>query len=73
MKIDKNMIDKVLKMNDEQLWRTIQLVASKSGVKDIKDMSRPNDMSKIRSTLSSLTDEDLQKAINMMKKGKENG
>ena len=73
MKIDKSMIDKVLKMDDEQLWRAIQLVASKSGVKDLSNMSRPSDMSKVRSTLSSLNETDLQNALNLMKKGKENG
>jgi butyrate kinase len=31
MKIDKGTIDRVLKMDDEQLWKTIQYVAKRSG------------------------------------------
>lgn len=72
MKIDKKMIDMVLKMNDEQLWKTIQIVASKSGVSSVKDMEKPSDMSKIRSTLASLTEQDLEKAVSLLKKGKSN-
>lgn len=70
MKIDKGTIDKVLKMNDDQLWKTIQYVAKRSGQKELCNLERPSDMTKIRNTLSMLSEEDIQKAINMMKKGK---
>ncbi|MBP3494869.1 MAG: hypothetical protein J6K52_01545 [Clostridia bacterium] len=72
MKIDKKTIDMVLKMNDDQLWKTIQLVAKKSGVESFSNMQRPSDMTKIRSTLASLSDEQIQNALEMMKKGKGN-
>ncbi len=72
MKIDKSTIDKILKMNDDQLWKTIQYVAKKSGQAELENMQRPSDMSKIRSTLSMLSDDDIQNAINMMKKRKGN-
>ena len=68
MKIDKKMIDKVLKLNDEQLWGAIQLFARKSDVETLKSMEKPNDMSKIRSALSSLNDEDIDKIAEMLKK-----
>ena len=70
MKIDKKMIDMVLMLNDEQLWKTIQLVASKSGFNGIKNMERPKDMSKIRSTLSSLSDDDITRVSELIKKEK---
>ncbi len=70
MKIDKSTIDKVLKMNDDQLWKTIQYVAKKSGNVSVSELERPKDMSKIRQTLSALSDEDIQNAIEMMKRGK---
>ena len=54
MKINKKMIDAVLKLNDEQLWNAIQAVAKKTGSDTISTMEKPNDMSKIRNTLSSL-------------------
>lgn len=73
MKIDKNTIDKVLTMNDEQLWKTIQYVANKSGNKEFMNLKKPDDMTKIRQTLSTISDEDINKAINSLKRGKENG
>ena len=72
MKIDKKMIDMLLKMNDEQLWTTIQLIGSKSGVERLHSMEKPKDMAKIRSALSQLTDEDITKAIEIMKGNKSN-
>lgn len=73
MKIDKKVIDKVLTLNDDQLWKTILLVASKSGLDSTKDLKRPDDMSKLRSTLSSLTEEDVARVSEIIKKGKNNG
>ena len=70
MKIDKKTIDKVLKLNDEGLWTVIQMIISKSGVKGLKEIEKPKDMSKIRDTLSKLTDEDIERAMTILKKGK---
>lgn len=70
MKIDKNAIDKILKLNDDGLWSVIQIIISKSGVKGLKNMERPKDMTKIRETLSKLTDEDIERAMELFKKGK---
>ena len=73
MKVDKKMIDMVLKLNDDQLWKTIQMMGAKSGFKAIKDMDKPADMSKIRNTLSNLSDDDISRITEIVKKGKENG
>lgn len=73
MKIDKSTIDRVLKMNDDQLWKTVQYVAKRSGKTELLEMERPSDMTKIRNALALLSENDIQKAINMMKDGKKNG
>ncbi len=70
MKIDKKTIDKVLKLNDDGLWSVIQMIIAKSGVSSLKNIERPKDMSKIRDTLSKLTDEDIERAMLLLKKGK---
>lgn len=70
MKIDKNTIDKVLTMNDEQLWKTIQYVAKKSGSAEFSNLKKPEDMTKIRQTLSMLSDEDINKALDAYKRGR---
>lgn len=73
MKIDKKMIDMVLKLNDDQLWKTIQLIGAKSGFSKIKEMEKPKDMTKIRNTLSALTDDDISRVTELIKRGKDNG
>ncbi len=70
MKIDKKTIDMVLKLNDDALWSVIKKVISKSGVSSLKNMEKPKDMSKIRQTLSNLTDEDIEKATMLLRKDK---
>ena len=69
MKIDKKAVDKILKLNDDGLWSVIQMIITKSGVSSLKGIERPKDMTKIRSTLSKLTDEDIERAIQILKKG----
>lgn len=67
MKIDKKTIDLLLKLNDDQLWSAIMHVAKKSGKTSISQMEKPKDMTKIRSLLSSLTDEQINQALKMFK------
>ena len=70
MKIDKKTINMILKLNDDALWSIIQKVIAKTGLSSLKNMEKPKDMSKIRETLSNLTDEDIEKATNFLKKDK---
>lgn len=70
MKIDKGTIDKILTLSDDNLWNVIQLIIKKAGVNSLKNMERPKDMTKIRDTLSKLTDADIERAISLFKKGK---
>ena len=73
MKIDKKMLDKVLSLNDDQLWKAIQLVATRSGLNTVGKLEQPKDMSKIRTTLSGINDEDISRISELIKKGKNNG
>ena len=70
MKIDKKTIDTILKMNDEQLWQVIKHVAKKSGQGGFANLEKPEDMSQIRQTLSSLTDEQINSAIEKFNEGR---
>ena len=63
MKIDKKMINLLLRLNDDMLWSTLMKAAS-------NNVERPADMSKIRAALSSLTDEDISRAAELFGKGK---
>lgn len=69
MKIDKKTIDMLLKMNDDQLWQVMKHVAKKSGQESFATMEKPKDMSKIRNTLASLTDEQISSMVEKFNKG----
>lgn len=70
MKINKKTIDMILKFDDDTLWSIIQKVISKTGVSSLKNIEKPNDMKRIRETLSNLTDEDIEKATKLLRKEK---
>lgn len=69
MKIDKSTINMLLKMNDDRLWSTLQFALSHSGNDIMKNIKKPDDMSKIRSVLEGLTDQDIARAIELLGKG----
>ncbi len=66
MKIDEKTINMILKFNDDKLWNTIQYAVSKSGNDFLRNVERPRDMSKIRSTLSSLTNDDIKRVTEIL-------
>lgn len=72
MKIDKATVDRLLKQNDEQLWRTVQMIATSGGV-NLSGVSRPKDLSKLRAALSGLTDGDIKRATEILESYKRNG
>lgn len=69
MKIDKSTINMLLKMNDDRLWSTLQFALSHSGNDIMKNIKKPDDMSKLRSVLEGLTDQDIARAIELLGKG----
>jgi hypothetical protein len=60
-------------MSDDRLWQTIQYAVGKSGSDILKNAKRPEDMSKIRSALSSLTNKDIDRVTEILKGEKHNG
>ncbi len=72
MKIDKATVDRLLKQNDEQLWRTVQMIATAGGV-NLAGVNRPKDLSGLRSALSGLTDGDIKRATEIIDSYKRNG
>ncbi len=72
MKIDKATLDKLLSQNDDQLWRTIQMIAGAGGV-NISGVKRPADLSKLRGALGSMTDGDIKRATEIIDSYKRNG
>jgi hypothetical protein len=73
MKIDEKTINMILKMSDDRLWQTIQYAVGKSGSDILKNAKRPEDMSRIRSALSSLTNKDIDRVTEILKGEKHNG
>ena len=69
MKIDKGTINMLLKMSDDRLWSTLKFALARSGNDMMKDIKQPQDMSKLRSVLSELTNEDIERVSEILKKG----
>lgn len=61
MKLDRNMLNRLLAMNDEQLGALIQKIASESGIDPSVLGINPANIQSIRKALGSATDDDLQK------------
>ena len=72
MKIDKSTVDKLLRQNDDQLWRTVQMIAAQGGV-NLSGVTRPRDLSKLRSALSTMTDGDIRRAMEIVDSYKRTG
>lgn len=74
MKIDKKTVDMFLKMNDEQLWQAIRMIAAGNGADSVPAKKPDNfDISFIRKLLSNMNEEDIKKAsdiIDQFKKSK---
>jgi len=66
MKIDKKTVDMLLGQNDEQLWRTVQMIASSSGINLGGKSARPEDLSKLRAALGTMTDSDIKRALEII-------
>lgn len=72
MKIDKATVDRLLRQSDDQLWRTVQMIATQGGV-NLSGVKRPADLSKLRSALSTMTDGDIKRATEIIESYKRNG
>ena len=59
MQLDRKKLDRLLRMNDEQLSLLIQSIARESGVDPATLGLNPNNIQSIRNALEGATDEDL--------------
>ncbi len=73
MKLDKKALDRLLSMNDAQLTRMIEKVASESGLDLSAFGITEGDISSIRKALSGATEEDIKKASEALDQYKRRG
>ena len=65
MKIDKNLINSLLTLDDDKLYRTVELLAATSGC-DLKKLSdKPKSIEGLRALMTTLTDEDIARAYEL--------
>ena len=62
MQLDKNTLSKMLSLDDASLWQAIVLIAKESGFDLSKKSMRPEDLAKLRATLSGASEEDIRRA-----------
>ncbi len=60
MQLDKNMLNRLLTMNDDQLTSFIQKIASESGIDPAVLGINPNNIQSIRQALGGATEEDIR-------------
>ena len=73
MKLDKKAIDKLLSLNDDQLWSVVKATAARSGMDKLKELERPADMSRLRESIRGLDEKALDKITELLKGGRRNG
>ncbi len=73
MKLDKNTIDMITRMSDENLWRIICALGVSSGI-DLSGVTvGPKEMQNVRKALSQMTDDDISRAIEIVENCKRGG
>ena len=70
MEINQSTVNKMLAMSDDDLWRSIRLIASTSGIKLDNGPAPRAEMEKIRSALSSVTGADVNEALKILSKNR---
>ena len=68
MKFDKERLQALLALPDEELWREVKEIGRKFGVKLPDEAPSPDDMAKIRGIVSDNGKINIQQAISIMKK-----
>ncbi len=61
MELDRKMLERLLRMNDEQLAQVIRTVAAESGIDAATLGINPENVQSIRSALGGATEEDIQR------------
>ncbi|MBR5453169.1 MAG: hypothetical protein IKV54_03740 [Clostridia bacterium] len=70
MEINQSTVNKMLAMSDADLWRSIRLIASTSGIKLDNGPAPEAEMEKIRTALSSVTGSEVSEALKILSKYK---
>ena len=70
MEINQSTVNKMLAMSDADLWRSIRLIASTSGIKLDNGPAPEAEMEKIKTALSSVTGSEVSEALKILSKYK---
>ena len=66
MKIDKKTLDMLSALPDDSLWKMICAIGAQSGIDLSSVKVQPEDISKLRSTMNTLTDSDVSRALQIL-------
>ena len=66
MKIDKKTLDMLSALPDDSHWKMICAIGAQSGIDLSSVQVRPEDISKLRSTMNTLTDSDVSRALQIL-------
>ena len=66
MKIDKKTLDMLSALPDDSLWKMICAIGAQSGIDLSSVHVGPEDISKLRNTMNTLTDSDVSRAVQIL-------
>lgn len=69
MQLNKETLNKLLSQDDEQLWKTIQIIAKAAGF-NLEKPPTPSEMQALRAALSGASDNDIKFALDTLKKNR---
>ena len=70
MQLDPAMLQRVLSMNDSDLWKTVSMIASQTGLDLPQKAPSADEMQKLRRALASVTDTDMADATRLVQEFK---
>lgn len=70
MQLDPAMLQRVLSMNDGDLWKTVAMIASQNGLDLPQKTPAAEEMQKLRRALASVTDQDMADAARLVQEFK---
>lgn len=73
MRIDKNAVNRLSALSDDKLWRVICALGSSSGIDLSTVKVSPKELDKVRLAMSQLTDDDIERATEIISTCKKQG
>ena len=73
MQLDPNTVNRLLSQSDEKLWSAIRMIASQNGLSLPSTTPPSEDMSRLRSAIAGISDNDIGNAVRIVNEMRRRG